>query len=162
MRFAPQDDLIHELRGERLRNRLRDLRSASRAPFDPLLGRSRGTAGHARTPHLNSAANDRVAGGVEQFIQSSAVDLIETNEHDWIVLVMRLQIKDARVVGYEFLSTLESNRYRDRVRIGAAMASLNDKYFTVDFQRGQIVISGFFYARERQSQLANNIERSRV
>jgi hypothetical protein len=98
---------------------------------------------------------------VEQFIQSSAVDLIETNEHDWIVLVMRFQIEDARVVGDELLSTLESNRHRDRVRIGAAMAGLNCKYFTVNFQRGQIVISGLFYARERQSQFANNVDRSR-
>jgi hypothetical protein len=39
------------------------------------------------------------------------------------------------------------------------MAGLNDEYLTVDFQRGQFVISGFFCARERQPQFANNIER---
>jgi hypothetical protein len=96
---------------------------------------------------------------VEHFIQSSSIDLIETNEHDWIVFVMRFQVKDARVVGDQLLSSLESNRHRDRVRICAAMAGLNDEYLTVDFQRGQFVISGFFCARERQPQFANNIER---
>jgi len=95
---------------------------------------------------------------VEHFIQSSSIDLIETNEHDWIVFVMRFQVKDARVVGDQLLSSLESNRHRDRVRIGAAMAGLNDEYLTVDFQRGQSVISGFFCPRECQPLLADNVE----
>jgi len=74
---------------------------------------------------------------------------------------MRFQIKDARVVGDQLLSTFEFSRYRDRVRIGAAMAGLNDQYLTVDCQRGHSVISGFSCPRERQPQFANNIERGR-
>ena len=38
------------------------------------------------------------------------------------------------------------------------MAGLNDEYLTVDFQRGQSVISGFFCPRECQPLLADNVE----
>jgi len=97
---------------------------------------------------------------VEHFIQSSSIDLIETNEHDWIVFVMRFQVKDARVVGDQLLSSLESNRHRDRVRICAAMAGLNGEYFTAYFQCEPSIVPRFSCSRKRQAKFADNIERS--
>src|ERR1700682_5422550 len=80
------------------RSRILSSHGSRSAATDLFLGRSRATTGHTRTPYLNFLANDRVVSRVEHFMQFSAVDLIETNKHDWIVLVMRFQIEGARIV----------------------------------------------------------------
>lgn len=91
-------------------------------------------------------------------MQEIAVDLIQSDEHHRVGLVVRFQVKHPWVLGDQFVATLKANGHTDRVRLGAGMASLNGKYFTIDLERRSSIVAGFFGARKRQAQFANNVE----
>jgi hypothetical protein len=96
---------------------------------------------------------------LEQYaLQILARDSVEANEHNRKQLVMSLQIELARIRGDEFVAFFESDWNADRIRLGAAMAGLNNECFAVHFEGRHSVVAIFLRARKRESNFSNGIK----
>src|SRR5437764_2304184 len=112
----------------------------------------------ASSPRHDSAGRDSMMGEAQQSSEFSAADAVETNQHDRIRLVMRLQIKNGRIARDELLAALEADGDADRVWFGAGMAGANDEDFAIHLERRHPEVVTLFRARQFEPDLANVIE----
>jgi hypothetical protein len=106
----------------------------------------------------NAPARNSVIGQVQQALQVFTRDMVEPDEHNRKRFVMSFQIKFARISGDESVALFESDWNANRIRLRAAMAGLNNEYFTVDCESRHSVVASFLRSRKRESNFSNRIK----
>jgi hypothetical protein len=123
-----------------LKSRARDILQETTFHSSPLPRHGLTSTGHNFT-----AGNGFVRGTKEPF-QSSSVDAIETNDHDWVGLIVWFKVERFRISRDQRVTAFKPYWDANRIGFGAGMAGANDKNFIAHLQSRHPIVAGLFSA----------------